>query len=140
MMLTSSLRGLWSAPGFVLAGLLASAPAFATPQSTTPPPSQPASAWQPTPGARFQQSVREQQVRDQLQQNQLQEQLRQGTMDAIRRPSASSVGQARQLDQADRAQRAQYQAQQRALLDRYESAATPPAVKPVRPASARSGG
>jgi ABC-type sugar transport system substrate-binding protein len=92
------------------------------------------------PHVSYNQSMREAQLRDQLQKNQLEEQLRQGTSDAIRRPSASDPAQLRQLDQADQSQRDRYRARQQDLLDRYRSVVAPTVVPPKKrePASSRS--
>jgi hypothetical protein len=95
---------------------------------------------QPPANARFQQVVREHEVRDRLQKNQLEEQLRQNRMDAVRRPHVTQPVHAARLDQADQSQRELYQARQRDLLDRYQSAVAPPVVHSEKaPASSRSG-
>lgn len=135
----ASLR-LWPA-AFALA-----LPALACAWQTKPP--QPAApraviVVQPPANARFQQVVREHEVRDRLQKNQLEEQLRQNRMDAVRRPYATQPVHAARLEQADQSQRELYQARQRDLLDRYQSAVAPPVVHPDKdkaPASSRSGG
>lgn len=129
----------------LLAWLAVALPPIAGAWQSTPSPSTPARPVvivQPPANARFQSSLREQQVRDELQKNQVEEQLRQGQASAMRRPYANDPSQAARLDRADQAQRNLYSARQQDLLDRYQSAVTPPVVHTTQssPAPAHSGG
>ena len=113
--------------------------AWQQPPPPPPAPPRPVVILLPSPGARFEQSMRQQQIRDQLQKNQAQEQLRQRTMDALRRPATAGSTGSEQLDQAELAQRALYRARQRGMLDRYQEAVAPPiVVSGSQPAPARS--
>lgn len=138
-----SRRAAWLLVGAVVALPLHGALAQQTPQQTSQPAKpKPAPVYvPPPPAARFNASMRQQQVRDQLQKNQLEEQLRQGRMDTLKRPTANDPAHTDQLDQASRAQNQVYQARQQDLIDRYQNAATPPpSTRTSQPASSRSGG
>lgn len=149
-MTVSSLFGLPRAAAWLLASVVAALPLHgALAQQTQPqkpvtqkPPPRPAPVYvPPPPGIRFNAGMRQQQVRDQLQKNQLEEQLRQGSTETLKRPTANDPTQTGQLDQASRAQNQRYQSRQQDLIDRYQNAATPPPVtRASQPASSRSGG
>jgi hypothetical protein len=100
---------------------------------------------QPSPAARFQQSVRQQQVNSRLQQNQVEEQLRQQRAANTRLPYASDPTVSGQLDQAERAKQNAYQSRQQDTVNRYDSAAALPVPAPSvrqlrgRPAASGSG-
>lgn len=149
-MTVSSLSSFSRAAAWLLGGVVVALPlhgalAQQTQQqksSMQKPPPRPAPVYvPPSPAARFNASTRQQQVRDQLQKNQLEEQLRQGSMETLKRPTANDPAHTDQLDQASRAQNQRYQARQQDLIERYQNAATPPpATRAGQPASSRSGG
>ena len=147
-MTVSSLSGLSRGAAWLLVGAVAALPLHgALAQQTRQQTSQPAKPKPapvyvpPPPAARFNAATRQQQVRDQLQKNQLEEQLRQGSMDTLKRPTANDPTHTDQLDQASRAQNQRYRSRQQDLIDRYQDAATPPPpTRASQPASSRSGG
>jgi flagellar biosynthesis GTPase FlhF len=135
-------RSAWRG-GFALLALVPAAAALAAQSKSSAAPR--AVVVQPTPAARFQQSVRQQQTSSQLRQNQVEEQLRQQRAANTRQPYANDSTVSGQLDQADRAHQNAYQSRQQDTVNRYNSAAALPVPAPTvrelhaRPASSGSG-
>lgn len=84
----------------------------------------------------FRQQVDQQQLSRQLQQNALQQQMNQQSLQRLQNNQASQ----RQLQQAGAASRSTYEANQRALLQRYQSQQAVQSAVPVRPLPPRRGG